>query len=91
MITPVFGEVQQSIGLYDAFRTSITPIFFEIGKTLAWCSASYGTYYVIQMRYTEGINRIKWAMMGYVCLRMTDAFMLLTDKVATNIANSMKM
>ena len=90
-----FAQIQnsthQSIGLYDAFKSSITPIFFEIGKLLSWCSISYGTYYVIQMRYTEGINRIKWAMIGYIILRMTDSFMTLTDSIATNISTNINI
>lgn len=85
----IFGQVQQNLGLYDAFSSAIAPIFFEIGKLIAYCSISYGTYYVIQMRYTEGINRIKWAMIGYVILRMTDSFMTLTDNVANNVTANM--
>lgn len=96
LIQPIitFAEIQQStqqnLGLYSAFKTSITPILFETGKLLAWCSISYGTYYIIQMRYTEGINRIKWAMIGYIVLRMTDSFMTLTDNIATNISTNIK-
>jgi len=79
----IFG--QQTVGLYDAFKNSIAPIIFEIGKTLTWCSVVYGTYYIIQMRYTEGVNRIKWACVGYIVLRMTDSFMVLVEKVANNV------
>jgi hypothetical protein len=90
----IFAQVNQTIppniGLYDAFRTSISPILFDVGKTLVWCSVAYGTYYVIQMRFTEGINRIKWALIGYIILRTTDAFMTITDTIANNISNNIK-
>lgn len=77
---------QQNVGLYAPFKTSITPIFYEIGKLLTWCSISYGAYYVIQMRYSEGVNRIKWAAIGYIVLRMTDSFMTLIDNIADNMS-----
>lgn len=82
--------IQESIGLYEAFKSSVSPILFEAGKLLTWCSIAYGTYYVIQMRYSEGINRIKWAMIGYIILRMTDSFMTLTDTIARNITQNIK-
>lgn len=90
MIITLIGEVsqiqpQQTIGLYNAFQTSIAPLFYDIGKTLFWCSVAYGGYHIIQMRYTEGINRIKWAAIGWIILRMTDQFLQLTDKVANNM------
>lgn len=76
----------QEIGLYNAFRESIVPIFADIAQILFWCSVVYGAYYVMQMRYSEGINRIKYAMIGYIVFKMADGFMRLVD----NIANNMK-
>jgi len=78
----IFGE---GAGLYDAFRSGIAPIFADIAKTLFWCSTVYGAYYVIQMRYTEGINRIKYAAIGYIIFRMADNFLVLVDRIADNM------
>lgn len=75
----------QNIGLYDAFRVSIIPIFADIAQILFWCSVVYGAYYVMQMRYSEGVNRIKYAMIGYIVFKMADGFMKLVDNIAQNM------
>ena len=73
------------IGLYDAFRISIIPILTDIAKILFYCTFVYGIYYCMQMRYGEGINRMKWAIFGYTAFVLADKFIKLVDRVANNI------
>ena len=77
----IFGNV----GIAQAFDTSVMPIFMEIGVVLFKCCVVYGIYFLIRMQYTEGVNRIKYAVLGYIILRMTDSFVDLVDQIARNI------
>lgn len=77
----IFGD----IGLFSAFRSSIVPIFMEIGKVLLYVSVFYGAYHIIRSQYTKGVEKIKWAAIGYIMLQMTDAFVSIIDKIAQNM------
>jgi hypothetical protein len=79
----MFGITE--IGIDQAFSTSIMPIFIEIGTIIFRCSVVYGVYHVMRMQFTQGINQIKWAVIGYISLKMIDAFTILVDRVANNI------
>ena len=84
-LTIVGVQEVQNIGLDTAFRNNIMPIFYEVGKIIAYVSVTYGAYYLIRMKYAEGANRIKWAAVGYICLRLTEDFIDLVDSIANNI------
>jgi hypothetical protein len=71
--------------LSNAFRTGILPILFDIGRVIFICSVVYGSYYIIRRQYPEGSERIKYAAIGYIILRLTDAFVNLVDNIANNI------
>ena len=71
--------------LSNAFRTGIMPILYDIGRVIFWCSTVYGTYYIIRKQYPEGSERIKYAAIGYIVLRLTDGFCQLVDNIANNI------
>jgi len=75
----------ESIGLYDSFRASFIPILTDVAQVIFWCSFAYGCYYLMQMRYGEGINRIKWAGFGYIAFKLADKFINLVDKISNNI------
>ena len=67
------------------FVINIMPIFYDIGKIMVYCCVAYGSYYLIRGQYAEGVNRIKWAGIGYICLRMTESFVKWVDTVASGI------
>lgn len=71
--------------LSRAFKIGILPILFDIGRIIFWCSVVYGTYHIIRRQYPEGSDRIKWAAIGYICLRLTNGFTELVDNIANNI------
>lgn len=75
----------ESVGLYNSFRVSFIPILTDGAQIIFWCSFAYGSYYLMQMRYGEGINRIKWAGLGYISFKLADKFINLVDKIANNI------
>ena len=75
-----------NIGLFDAFRVSIIPIFMEIGKVLLYVSVFYGAYHIIRSQYQRGVDKIKWAAIGYIILQMTDAFVKIVDNIAKNMS-----
>lgn len=77
--------VQNGTGIANAFDNSIMPIFYEIGTVLFKCCIVYGVYYIIRMQYTQGVERIKWAVIGYISLRLTDSFIQLIDNIAKNM------
>lgn len=71
--------------LSNAFRIGIMPILYDIGKIIFMCSVVYGTFYIIRKQYPEGSERIKYAAIGYIVLRLTDGFCQLVDQIANNI------
>ena len=74
-----------TIGLDNAFQNSIMPIFYDFGRVLFKVSLAYGIYYIMRMKYTEGVNRMKWAVIGYACLKSITPFVALIDAVTGNI------
>jgi hypothetical protein len=69
----------------NAFKAGIMPVMYDIGKVIFWCSSVYGVYYIIRRNYREGVDRLKWATIGYICLRLLDAFTKLVDVIVNNI------
>lgn len=81
----MIGVVNNGIGIVSSFNSSIMPIFMEIGVVLFKCSVIYGIYRIIRSQYTQGVTQIKWAAIGYISLRLTDAFVVLVDNIAKNM------
>jgi len=65
----------------EAFIKHGMPIMFDIGKTIFYCTSTYGTYYIMRKQYGEGIERAKAAAIGYICLRSINLFTDIVDKI----------
>ena len=67
------------------FRKNVLPLFFDFGKVVFWCTTVYGCYYLMRRQVNEGADRIKWAALGYIALRMINSFTDLVDAVADSM------
>lgn len=75
--------------LSNGFKQAFFPIFFDIGKIIFWCAVFYGVYFIIRRQTHEGVDRLKWAGIGYICLRFVDVFTSIVDKTADAMVKNM--
>lgn len=71
----------------EAFRKAVLPYLLDFGKVVFWCSTIYGIYFLIRRQVSEGTDRIKWAALGYICLRLINAFTNLVDSIGEQMSN----
>lgn len=74
----------------EAFRQVVLPIFYEIGTCIFFCSVAYGFYYLMRKNVKEATGRLKWAAIGYICLKCMEVFARLVDNVAIDILKRMQ-
>lgn len=70
----------------QAFDISIMPILSDIGKVIFKVSVVGGIYLIIRQNAPKGIERIKYAAIGYVALNAMDLFINIVDNIGKNIA-----
>jgi hypothetical protein len=68
-----------------AFNEHIMPIMIDIGRTIFMCTVAYATYYLMRKQYREGVERIKAAAIGYICLSGMNLFIRIVDQIAGSI------
>lgn len=64
----------------STFQKSIMPYAVDIGKVILTCSFIYAAYSLMRKQHAEGVERIKWAMIGYAVLKGIGVFLKITDK-----------
>lgn len=66
----------------SAFQAGIMPVMFDIGKTLLMIGLFQGSYYIMRADRKGGIDKIKYATMGYIMLKFINWFIALVDMIA---------
>jgi hypothetical protein len=72
----------------DAFFGAIYPLLIDFGKVIFACSLIFAFYHIIRRNVTEGVDRLKYAIYGYVGLRFLEVFIKFTDKVADTMSKN---
>lgn len=69
----------------QTFNQHLMPIMIDIGRTIFMCTTAYATYYLMRKQYREGVERIKAAAIGYICLSGMNLFIRIVDQVASSV------
>jgi hypothetical protein len=66
----------------NAVIVGAMPIMYDIGKTLLIFGLFQGAYYIMRTDKKAGIDKMKYAITGYVMIKFISYIILLIDNVA---------
>ena len=68
----------------STFDSSIMPYVYDFFKLMLKIGMVQGAFYVMKMDKKMGIDKVKYAVIGYTMLKFTDVFIKIIDQIAIN-------
>lgn len=73
----------------NAFMKAGMPILYDLGTVIFICTCTFGFYAIIRKQVKQGVERLKWAAVGFIGLKSLELFIKLVNiAVSTALKNA---